>query len=395
MSAPMPLDSRTSRHLTSSQQSTVAMCDAQELTSFAARGLMAMFDADRQLFCHRLLSTKQGLVREGISPRYTVMTLLGLNELESTGADSLLDIRAIYRSLVRDTKWIQGVGDIGLVIWLAATFEPDHLGDLFRRFDCETALARFSDAREGRTMELAWFLSGLAHAAEACPNLVGILTDLSLKTYHRIEENQGEYGLFGHVSTKKSLSGRLRGHIGSFADQVYPMYGMSKFAKAFHVQDPLASALKCATAICLAQGKSGQWWWLYDARSGRVSSRYPVYSVHQHGMAPMCLFAIEEATGQSFRDSIYRGLRWIHGANELGVDMKDRSQSLIWRCILPGNSRAKFWEMAMSIFRPTNQDAQVGSLEVLYEQRPYEFGWLLFAFARNSKGGPLAKGAST
>jgi len=391
MSTPMPLDSQTSRQLTSPPQSKAGRCDVKDLASFAARGLVAMFDKDRQLFCHRLLSTKRGLVRQGVSPRYTVMTLLGLRELESTGMDSPFDIRAIYGSFVRDTKWIQGVGDIGLLIWLAATFDPDHLGDFFRRFDCETALHRFSDAREGRTMELAWFLSGLAHAAEACPELVGTLTDLSVETYHRVEENQGEDGLFGHMSTEKSLLGRLRGRIGSFADQVYPIYAMSKFAKAFHVEDPLGPALQCATAICAAQGKSGQWWWLYDARSGRVSSRYPVYSVHQHGMAPMCLFAVEEATGQSFRESIYRGLHWIYGENELGIDMRDGAQSLIWRCLVPGSWQAKYWEIALSVIRPTNQDKQARSLEVLYEQRPYEFGWLLFAFARNYISGPLVK----
>jgi hypothetical protein len=352
-----------------------------------------MFDADKQLFCHRLLCTEQGIVREGLSPRYTIMTLLGLRELELAEMDSPFDTQAIYESFIRDTKWIQGIGDLGLLLWLTATFDPDQLGGLLSTFNCETALDRYSDAREGRTMELAWFLSGLAHAAEACPKLVRTLTDLSVETYHRIEENQGEYGLFGHMSTKKSLRGRLRGRIGSFADQVYPIYGLSKFAKAFDVEDPLGPALECATAICGAQGKSGQWWWLYDAQSGRVSSRYPVYSVHQHGMAPMCLFAVEKATGQSFRDPIYQGLRWIYGENELGIDMRDSAASLIWRCILPENRQAKFWEMALSVLRPTNWDGQMRSLEVLHEERPYEFGWLLFAFSRNSLAEPLVRSA--
>jgi hypothetical protein len=365
------------------------MWDIQELASFAARGLVAMFDADRQLFCHRLLATKQGLVREGVSPRYTVMTLLGLKELDSAGLGLPFDIRAIYRSLIRDTKWIQGVGDLGLLIWIAAAIEPNHLGDLFRTFDCETALDHFSDARERRTMELAWFLSGLAHAAETCPELVSTLTDPSMETYRRIEKNQAECGLFCHMSPEKSFLGRLRGHIGSFADQVYPMYAISKFAKAFHLEGPLGLALKCATAICGAQGKAGQWWWLYDVRSGRVSSRYPIYSVHQHGMAPMGLFAVEEATGKSFRESIDRGLRWIYGVNELGFDMRDVTQGVIWRCVLPRNRQAKLWEMVLSAVRPINHDTQVRSLEVMYEQRPYEFGWLLFAFARNFRTGHL------
>jgi len=331
-------------------------------------------------------------VREGLSPRYTIMTLLGLRELELAGMDSPFDTQAIYASFIRDTNWIQGAGDLGLLIWLTASFDPDKQEVLFSKFDCETVLDRYSDAQEARTMELAWFLAGLAHAAETSTKLISPLTDLSVETYHRIEENQGEYGLFGHMSTKNSLAGRLRGRVGSFADQVYPIYAMSKFAKIFQVEDPLGPALECATAVCGAQGESGQWWWLYDARSGRVSSRYPVYSVHQHGMAPMGLFAVEEATGQCFKPFIYKGLCWIYGTNELNIDMRNGTENLIWRCILPRNSQSKYWEMALSVVRSPNEHAQVRSLKILYEQRPYEFGWLLFALARNSEAESPSEG---
>jgi hypothetical protein len=368
----------------SSQPRTAPPCNVRELISVAARGLVAMFDQDQQLFCHRLLRTEHGLVREGLSPRYTIMTLLGLREMELAGLNSPFDTHAIYKSFIRDTSWIQGIGDFGLLIWLTATFDSDQLGNLFSTFDCETALDRYSDAQQARTMELAWFLAGLTHAAEKSPRLLSTLTDLSVEIYQRIEENQGEYGLFGHMGTKNSLAGRLRGRIGSFADQVYPIYAISKFAKIFQVEDPLGPALECAAAVCGAQGESGQWWWLYDARSGRVSSRYPVYSVHQHGMAPMGLFAVEEVTGHDFREYIYKGLRWIYGTNELGVDMRDSAENLIWRCILPKKSQTKYWEMAVSAVRSPREDAQVGSLKILHEQRPYEFGWLLFALARNS-----------
>jgi hypothetical protein len=388
MSAPTSLNSPASMQHHSAQQSAPTTSDVQDLLRFAAAGLVAMFDKDKQLFCHRLLTTKQGLIREGMSPRYTVMTLLGLKELELAGGDLPLDIRSIYTSFVRDTKWIQGIGDMGLLIWLVAAFNPDHLNGFLHALNYETALDRFSDAREHHTMELAWFLSGLAHAAEACPKLVGALTEVAMKTYHRMAENRGQHGFFSHKGRKNSLSGRLRGHIGSFADQVYPIYAMSKFAKAFHLAEPLGTALTSATAICRAQGKSGQWWWLYNARNARVSSRYPVYSVHQHGMAPMCLFAVEDTTGQSFREPIYKGLRWIYGHNELSLDMRDANQTLIWRGIFSGNRWTKFWEIGMSAIRPTNHDAQVRSLEVLYEQRPYEFGWLLFAFSRHAQVGP-------
>jgi hypothetical protein len=387
-----PLDSETSSVAAPSQPLSRPSCNVRELVSLAARGLVTMFDRDKQMFCHRLLRTEQGMVREGLSPRYTIMALLGLREMKLAGMDSPFDTQAIYTSFIRDTSWIQGIGDLGLLIWLTATFDPDELGDLFSAFDCETAPDRYSDAREARTTELAWFLAGLAHAAETSPKLANTLTDLSVETYHRIEENQGECGLFGHMSTKNSLAGFLRGRIGSFADQVYPIYALSKFAKVFQVEDPLGPALECAMAICGAQGKSGQWWWLYDARSGRVSSRYPVYSVHQHGMAPMCLFAIEEATGRYFKQFVYKGLSWIYGKNELGVDLIDGAENLIWRCIGPGNTQKKYWEMALSMVRSPNQEIRAHSLKILREQRPYEFGWLLFALARNSQAEPSLKG---
>jgi hypothetical protein len=342
-----------------------------------------MFDTGRQQFCHRLLRTEKGIVREGLSPRYTIMTLLGLKELELIGIESPFDSKAIYASFVRETDWIRGIGDLGLLIWLTAVFDVDQLEEVFSKFRCENALDHYSDGRAGRTMELAWFLAGLAHAADANPKGVRKLTDAALETYRRLEKNQGESGFFGHMSAKGSLAGLLRGRIGSFADQVYPIYAISKFAKALQVKNSLGRALKCADAICRAQGELGQWWWLYDSASGRVSSRYPVYAVHQHGMAPMALFAVEEASGKSFKPFVYRGLNWIN-KNELGVDMRDSEQNLIWRCILPEASRKKYWEIASSLLRSKSQEASAGSLKVLYEQRPYEFGWLLFAFARHT-----------
>jgi hypothetical protein len=381
------LNSQLSPGTPSSQPAGNGAPNVRELLSLAARGLVAMFDADRQLFCHRLLLTEKGIVREGLSPRYTIMTLLGLRELELARIDCAFDTKATYASFVRDTNWIRGIGDLGLLIWLTAAFDPDQLGGLFSKFPCATALERYPDARSARTMELAWFLAGLAHAVEANPKHASILTDMAVETYRRLEENQGEFGFFGHMNTKSSLIGLLRGRIGSFADQVYPIYAFSHFAKAFQVESSLGRAAECANAICQAQGELGQWWWLYDLQSGRVSSRYPVYSVHQHGMAPMGLFALEAASGKSFSTFVYRGLGWLC-QNELGVDMRDPEQNLIWRCVLPEISQKKYWDIVSNLVRSKGHDAAAQSLKILYEQRPYEFGWLLFAFARKAGAEP-------
>jgi hypothetical protein len=356
--------------------------DIRELNSLAVRGLVSMFDAEKQLFCHRVVRSGHELVREGISPRYTIMTLLGLRELERSGASTPFDTQGIFESFARETSWIGGAGDLGLMVWLVATFSPDQLKGFFRGASLDRALNRYSDARQARTMELAWLLAGLAHAASTSTIIRSDLTDLAVETYQRLQANQGESGFFGHLATNRSLAGALRGRIGSFADQIYPIYAMSKFAMVFAVEEPLDFALECASAICGAQGTQGQWWWLYDSRSGHVSSRYPVYSVHQHGMAPMGLFALAEASGRSFDEPVYKGLQWIYGANELDVDMRNRELNLIWRCIRPENGKTKYWETALSLLRSPKDDAPIGKLTTLCEDRPYEPGWLLYAFAK-------------
>lgn len=355
--------------------------DIDALKSEAVRGLISMFDGEKNLFCFRLTPEEQGLAKEGLSERYTIMTILGLGELERTGGRSPFDTRALYKAFVQDIRWIDGAGDLGLLIWLCAKLAPEQLEDLFRRVDLQTALDRYQDARQARTMELSWFLIGVAHAALASPVAAPTLEDLAVEAYQRLEANQTEHGFFGHMSTRKSVAGVLRGRVGSFADQIYPIYALSKFASAFSVEEPLCSALECGRAICSAQGELGQWWWLYDSWTGVVSSRYPVYSVHQHGMAPMGLLALETATGQSFRPQIYKGLRWIYGCNELNADMRDLSRGLVWRCIRPKNKQTKYWNTALSLIRHPKDNGSTVPLEILHEIRPYELGWLLYALA--------------
>jgi hypothetical protein len=381
----MPATSIIKANLTSQnspdQQGTMAP-DICGLNRLSLRGLVPMFVPEKQLFCYRLVRTDRGLVSDGLSPRYTIMTLLGLRELERTGARTPFDVNGIYASFTRDTSWIQGAGDWGLQIWLTAAFAPGQLDALFERCQLETVLDRCADAREARTMELAWFLAGLAHAGLACPEKLSSLRVLADKTYALLQKNRGKSRFFGHLGTSRSFAGFFRGRVGSFADQIYPIYALSKFAMAYQLEAPAKMALDCAKAICEAQGELGQWWWLYDSQSGRVSSKYPVYSVHQQGMAPMGLIAVEEATGHSFQEPIYKGLGWISGANELETDMRDTSQGLIWRCIQPQQKSSKYMNIIRSLAGLPGGTPAVADLRILHEDRPYELGWLLYAFGR-------------
>ena len=352
-----------------------------ELTGLAASGLVQMFDAESRLFCFRL-NRGPNAVRGRLSPRYTIMTLLGLHRLETSGGRSPVEVKPILHSLLGSYDWINGIGDVGLMLWLCALTSPENLQAICLSLRVESALDRFQDARHGRTMELAWFMSGLAHATSAMPARKRLdLRGLAVRSYEALKKNQGDHGFFGHQATGRSCAGILRGHIGSFADQVYPIYALGQFAQAYNVHPALDMARKCADAICRAQGPLGQWWWHYDASRGTVSQRYPVYAVHQDGMAPMALFALSEATGVDYSEPIYKGLAWIAGNNQLGRDLRDASSGLIWRSIYRPTGWKKYRDEVGEFLRPVQSAKLVDDLKILLECRPYHLGWLLYAFA--------------
>ena len=174
--------------------------------------------------------------------------------------------------------------------------------------------------------------------------------------------------------------GLLRGRIGSFADQVYPIYALSKFAQMYGATDALAGAKSCGDGICRVQGPMGQWWWHYDASTGRVAERYPVYSVHQEGMAPMALYALEEASGLDYGEAIQRGLRWISGNNELACDLREAS-GIVWRCIYHGSKHRVYLDRLLSLLGSGVNQSSPGGKRIRFECRPYELGWLLYALA--------------
>jgi hypothetical protein len=351
------------------------------IVKLAVVGLTPMFDTSRNLFCYKLKKTDRGLIQEGISQRYTMMTLLGLHRYEQAGGESPISIGSVLNSLLVDLRWVEDIGDLGVLLWLCGVVAPDRLVELENKLPIANALSVYPGAKKGVTMELAWFLTGLSYWGLAFPNRLPQLESLALQTYDRLEGNQGARGFFGHLCTSSSLMGMARGRIGSFADQVYPIYAMTQFSRAFGHAEAGRRAMKCARSICDVQGPRGQWWWHYDSVGGQVVDGYPVFSVHQHAMAPMTLFALGEATQQDFRPWIYKGLQWINSQNELGFEMEDASAKLIWRCIFRSRrSLGRYLNAAFSRYSHPIEHHHADGLEGLFECRPYELGWLLYAF---------------
>jgi hypothetical protein len=369
-------------HTTSMEIPTTNLQMLRRFVDLAAKGLVPMFDHDKNIFCYKLKQSSTGLVQEGTSARYTMMCLLGFHRYEQGGNESPVPVRPLLDSLLSDLSWVDNVGDIGVVFWTCATIAPDRLSEIARRLDLAGALDRFADGRQRRTMELAWLLIGLSNWALVDPQAAAPFKSLTFEVYDLVSKNRGKGGYFGHLSRRASAAGMARGWIGSFADQVYPIYGLTRFWQAFDEQEAAHVALDVAEALCDAQGPQGQWWWHYDSTTGRVVDGYPVFSVHQHAMAPMTLFAVGDALRQDFRPWIYKGLQWINGDNELGFDMENSYANLIWRCQQRADSRHKpYLEAALNLNHKEQKFHPDRKLEVLYECRPYELGWLLYAFA--------------
>jgi hypothetical protein len=334
----------------------------KRLVSLAIRGLVPMFDEESRQFCFTLKGTEDGLVREGVSPRYTAMTLLGLHRLEENGVKSPIAVGPALERLLANTDWIDNIGDLGLLLWLCAHVAPELLEEVSKRTGVSTALQRYRQAQSAHTMELAWLLTGLCYWELAFPrNQVGI-KDLAFETYEKLKRSQGKYGIFAHAARHGSLAERSRGWIGSFADQVYPIYAMSLFSSAFGDREAPTRALQCARAICEAQGEKGQWWWHYDSLRGQVIEGYPVFSVHQHAMAPMALLQLADLTGHDFNPWIYKG---------------------IWRCICRSRRPlARYLKAGLGRYPDRIEHECPEDLKILFECRPYELGWLLYAFAK-------------
>jgi hypothetical protein len=149
--------------------------DLQKLIALSAEGLIPMFDREKQAFCQRMVSNENGLVRVGISYRYTIITLLGLHRLRVAGLPLPFDIQPTLEHLFEDTTWLDNFGDLGLLLWLCALTSPNRLPGFSSHHVLESAVNRYRDGREQRTMELSWFLSGLSHAVLATRVTGGLL----------------------------------------------------------------------------------------------------------------------------------------------------------------------------------------------------------------------------
>lgn len=356
-----------------------------ELVSLALHGLVPLYDDRQKLFAYRIQQGHRTPMPLAWSITYTAIALLGLTKARQQDWHEIpVDEAETLQSLVLHMDRVARLGDLGLILWADAQCDGSHqeaaLGAVKRQAQVET-LAQMT------TMELAWLLTGLCYTHQRSGHN-GDVEKLVLIFYEAITSNfDHETGLFCHTRAGAWPAG-LRTQVSSFADQIYAVYGLSAFYEVFARPEALRWALQCAHRLCALQGAQGQWWWHYHVRQGVVVSRYPVFAVHQDGMAPMALFKLSAVSGQDFHAAIQHGLTWLLGGNELDIEIIDWDQHVVWRDIEPTRPAAylRYISLALAELGWTGAIRLLDSMptyKLNYEMRPYHLGWLLYAFAEH------------
>ncbi|CAN7647195.1 hypothetical protein LJR255_004955 [Pararhizobium sp. LjRoot255] len=364
-----------------------------QLLGVALRGLPRMHKDG--IFGHTLRAVKTGSHwserLEGDSLRYASIAALGLSYADEAIQHQILNgstASELAQACAARAETSADTGAVALASWAAAEAGRFHAAPLFRKLHRLLA----SDAPIA-TVHCAWTLT----AALAAEQLNDTQDVVSLATQRLLSE-LSPTGLFPHM-LPASASGRLRAHIGCLADQVYTIQALSRLHVARENVSALSAAEACAQRICALQGPAGQWWWYYDTRDGNVVEGYPVYSVHQHAMAPMALLDLREAGGSDHFQAIAKGLRWLDEHPEVAVTLVIPEKGVIWRKVARREPRkamraisAITTALAPGLHIPA-LDAVFPANQVDFECRPYELGWLLYAWLSGGVVARLAPGS--
>ncbi|MHC3468711.1 hypothetical protein ACYF6T_08355 [Streptomyces sp. 7R007] len=365
---------------------------AQRLLAVAESGLPSMLLPGGEAFAFTMAGRQAPdgswtLEQRGISTRYAAITALGAQYLPEDRQQAVLGGRTAQEFtglLIESLPSVTNLGDAALIAWAAAETAHPKLSDALARVE-----ALDEQGRPQYTVEAAWVLSALA----AARNTVDVERRFATARDRLLRARIGDSPLFPHATGPGLVPG-YRSHVSCFADQTYPLQALARAhaSDAGGDREALAASEACAARICALQGEGGQWWWHYDARTGGVIEGYPVYSVHQHAMAPTALLDLADAGGTDFGAAVRRGLRWMTDVPEL-AGRPEKKEPLIlddlgvtWRKVFRGDPR-KAVRAARGLTTRVAPNLRLGVLDRVYpplavdrECRPYEFGWMLYAW---------------
>ncbi len=312
----------------------------------------------------------------------TAICLIGITRAAVDPATLGMDLPETLEAMYELAKKRDYPGGFGLVVWANAVCDGVDYNTLKQR--CGFKIGDMaSHVQTLTTMETAWLASGLAHEYKRT-NDDGIKTLLDV-TIRELMDNryQVRHQIVTHAGDSAESGHGIRRWIANFADQVYTIQALAFYSKLTGDEKAIKVSSDLAARMVDLQGAKGQWWWHYDSKRGGSPQPYSVYSVHQHGMAPMALRACESAGGKSFEEAVVMSRSWLDD-NELGVNMVDHDTPTLWRSI--EYDQGKLGDMtrkARSLLGFAGDQSRMSppALRVNFETRPYEWAWCIYAGA--------------
>lgn len=370
-----------------------------QLVDISVQGLQLMRTPSTGVFAHTMrgVPSPEGPRKrlEGTDLLYDAIVALGANRLPPDLQKKVLGQPAsrFAHHLLPTALTTDNLGGVALTAWALAEVAGEVSDELFTRL----ARALTGPTSSLLTVDVAWMLTA-AVAADATGAAGGPVDRVRAAARLWLTTTQGNAGLFARAPHGGTPA--WRAHVGCFADQVYPVQALARLHNSVGDNGALASAERCAAAFCSLQGAHGQWWWHYDFRTGSVVERFPVYSVHQHAMAPMALFALADAGGSDRFGEIGLGLDWLRTHPEVFDELVDPANRVVWRKV----GRREPPKLARGVgalatwARPRatvpGLDRALPGVVVDRECRPYELAWLLYAWLDPAVTAPYRPDAS-
>jgi hypothetical protein len=361
----------------------------KELAGIALRALPQMYDERSSLFSQKALPQGDRLVNRGENAYYSAASMVGILSQPDVSPDTVVPVGKALDALQAACVTDHGPPLLSTTLWAGAI-----VGDS-RSAGLVSSLERSLDVEQSESAALGQVLRGLLAGAETFPEVRDAALALAQRCAAELLDRHSAHSrVFRAMPRRPSgLRTMLGARITSFASQVYPLLGLASLY-AYRGETPPPALRQTAEHLVEAQGPLGQWWWLYSPSTATVLEGYPVYSVHQDGMAFMGLVPVEKLGEGSYAKALALGVDWLYERNELSLTLVEEEPPFICRNIQRvgsgadapfGISRSNFYRTVARSLRPGSVSDQTVAapeeLEPLRECRSYHLGWLLYAYA--------------
>jgi hypothetical protein len=338
------------------------------------RGLKRMYSTETHLFSYsyRLAGSNMANVQKpGTQFKYTLNSLMGLHRAGKAGYAVFCDVARDYAYVVaRGDEQLGDPENLAAALWAAESIGVEAPS---AHVDAVRCLAKAATRPNLTAQALAWTILASSGSTSPTRRELPALVDLAL-------------GRYVHPQTflVRHVPSGYRRSVASFAASCYTAYALLTVAARTGDRRAHQVGLEIARRLISLQGPQGQWAWFYHVARGMVLDYYPVYSVHQHSMAPMFLLAGLDLGHTDFREPLVKGFKWILRTNEAGVDMVSGEREVIWRSVDrsgPFSRMTRGLSAVLPAGGPARTAASSRGLRMNAECRSYELGWGLWAFA--------------